>query len=87
VANDSLHHLFFECIFARVVWRHSFWPLDSIALKFTSMSEWISSIISPGSSIDILWFYRNKAFHDGVSFDAISVSKYINKISLEHFQA
>jgi hypothetical protein len=36
---------------------------------------------------DILWFYRNKAFHDGVSFNARSVSPHINKISLEHFQA
>jgi hypothetical protein len=69
------------------------------------MLKWISSIISPGSSIgirlvdqhkfqifavvayDILWFYRNKAFHDGASFDALSVLMHINKISLEHFQA
>jgi hypothetical protein len=36
---------------------------------------------------DILWFYRNKAYHDGISYDAISVSKHINKITLEHFQA
>jgi ribonuclease HI len=36
---------------------------------------------------DILWFYRNKALHDDVSFDAHSVSAHINKISLEHFLA
>jgi hypothetical protein len=36
---------------------------------------------------DILWFYRNKAFHDGTSFDARNISAHINKISLEHFQA
>jgi hypothetical protein len=105
VATDSLHHLFFECFYARVVWRHSFWPLDSITFHFNTMSEWVSSIISPGSSIgislmdhhkfqifvavtcDILWFYKNRAFHDGASFNAISVLKHINKISLEHFQA
>jgi hypothetical protein len=69
------------------------------------MSEWISSTISPGSSLDIplvdqhkfqifavvacdiLWSYRNKAFHDGASFDAQSMSVHINKISIEHFQA
>jgi hypothetical protein len=51
VATDSLHHLFFECFYARVVWRHFFWPLDSTALHFDTMSEWVSSIISPGSSI------------------------------------
>ena len=36
---------------------------------------------------NILWFYRNKAYHDGNTFDAISVSRHINKITLEHFQA
>jgi hypothetical protein len=105
LATDSLQHLFFECFFARVVWRHSFWPLDSTALHFDFMSDWVSSIISPGSSIgipfldhhkfqifaavacDILWFYRNKALHEGASFNAISISNHINKISMEHFQA
>jgi ribonuclease HI len=105
VASDSLHHLFFECHFARVVWRQSFWPLDSTAFGFTTLKEWIQLIISLGSSFgiplvdqhkfqifvavacDILWFYRNKAYHDGLSFDAIAVSKHINKITLEHYQA
>jgi ribonuclease HI len=105
LATDSLQRLFFECFFARVVWRHSFWPLDSIALHFDFMSDWVSSIISPGSSVgipfldhhkfqifaamacDILWFYRNKALHEGASFNAISISNHINKISMEHFQA
>jgi hypothetical protein len=36
---------------------------------------------------DILWFYRNKAFHDGVTFEARKVSTHINKIAFEHFQA
>ena len=105
MASDSLHHLFFECFYARVVWRHSFWPMDSTALYFPSMVEWISSIISPVNTLgipvidehkfqifasvacDILWFYRNKALHDNVSFEARMVSHHINKISLEHFHA
>jgi hypothetical protein len=105
VADDSLNHVFFEFIFAHVVWRQSLWPLDSTAFHFSTMSEWISSIISPESSLgispvdhhkfqifaivacDILWFYRNKSFHDGASFNARSMSVHINKISLEHFQA
>ena len=36
---------------------------------------------------DILWFYRNKAFHDGVSFEACNVFAHINKIAIKHFQA
>jgi hypothetical protein len=105
VANDSLQHLFFDCIFVQVVWCHSFWPLDSTALNLSSMLNWIKLIIYPGSSLgiplvdchkfqvfasmacDILWFYRNRAFHDGISFDSCNVSVHINKISLEHFQA
>ena len=105
VADDSLSHLFFECFFARVVWHHSFWPLDSTTFPFSLMADWIASIISPGHSLgillkdqhkfqffssvacDILCFYRNKALHEGLTFDARSVSLHINKISFEHFQA
>jgi hypothetical protein len=105
VETDSIHHLFFNCVFARASWRHSFSPLDSTAFNFTSMVDWINIIISPGDSLsipqgdhhkfqifatvacDILWFYRNKALHDDLSFDAQSVSIHINKITLEHFQA
>lgn len=36
---------------------------------------------------DLLWFYRNKAFHDGITYDALQVSKNINKISLQHADA
>ena len=31
VEEDSISHLFFSYIFARVAWRSSFWPLDSSA--------------------------------------------------------
>jgi hypothetical protein len=33
-------------------------------------------------SCDLLWYYRNKAFHDALSFDALQVSQHINKVSL-----
>jgi hypothetical protein len=105
IADDSLHHLFFGCIFARIVWRHSFWPLDSTKFNFSSMVDWITVIISPVNSLgipladchkfqifasvacDILWYYRNQAFHNGTTFEARNVSMHINKIALEHFQA
>ena len=104
-STDSLHHLFFGCIFARVVWRHSFWPLDSTKFNFSSMVDWIKLIISPTNLLgipledshrfqifasvacDILWYYRNQAFHNGYIFDARNVSLHINKIALEHYQA
>ena len=36
---------------------------------------------------DILWFYRNKAFHNGATFEVHNMSAHINKIAFEHFQA
>ena len=36
---------------------------------------------------DILWFYKNKAFHDGVTFEPRNVSAHISRIAFEHFQA
>jgi hypothetical protein len=45
--TDSLLHLFFSCPIARVVWRNSFWPLDSLALRIDSLSDWLSIILHP----------------------------------------
>ncbi|GLT68009.1 hypothetical protein SLA2020_402740 [Shorea laevis] len=103
-AEDSLHHLFFRCDIARVIWRNSPWPLDSTVLNFPSMMDWIKFIISPSSLginrkdhhhfqifaavlCDLLWFYRNKAYHDGLLFDALLISRNINRITHEHFKA
>ena len=36
---------------------------------------------------DILWYYRNQAFHNGITLEARNVFAHINKIALEHFQA
>jgi hypothetical protein len=51
--EDSIQHLFFKCIFARVIWRHSFWPIDSLSFNFTNMLDWIKVIISPGATLKI----------------------------------
>ncbi|XP_059451030.1 uncharacterized protein LOC132181816 [Corylus avellana] len=45
--EDSLLHLFFRCSFARIAWRSSFWPLDSLALSSLNLSSWIKGIIFP----------------------------------------
>ncbi len=38
-------------------------------------------------SCDLLWFHRNKAFHDGTSYDVLQTSRNINKIYLQHSAA
>ena len=98
----SLPHLFFRCIFARVAWRSSFWPLDSLAWSFLSPPNWIKGIIHPFSSLgipladthlfqifvdvlcDLLWFFRNKAIHEGVILDVNVLAKSIRRTSLKH---
>jgi hypothetical protein len=45
--EDSLLHLFFRCSFARIAWRSSFWPLDSLAWSSLSISSWVKGILSP----------------------------------------
>jgi hypothetical protein len=47
VAEDSLHHLFFSCFFARISCRSSPWPLDSLKWTSPSLSDWIKGILSP----------------------------------------
>jgi hypothetical protein len=51
--EDSLLHLFFRCNFARIAWRSSFWPLDSLAWSSLSLSSWVKGIISPNSAFGI----------------------------------
>jgi hypothetical protein len=51
--EDSIQHLFFKCIFARVIWHHSFWPIDSMNFNFTNMLDWIKVILSPGLTLKI----------------------------------
>ncbi|XP_062176085.1 uncharacterized protein LOC133881146 [Alnus glutinosa] len=51
--EDSIHHLFFNCIFARVIWQHSYWPIDSTTFHFTNMLDWIKVLISPGLNLNI----------------------------------
>ncbi|XP_062166910.1 uncharacterized protein LOC133873195 [Alnus glutinosa] len=46
-STDSLVHLFLSCPIARVVWRNSFWPLDILALRISSMAEWFNVILHP----------------------------------------
>jgi hypothetical protein len=51
--TDSLSHLFFRCVFSRVAWRSSFWPLNSLVWDNLSPSQWIEGILSPHSSFGI----------------------------------
>jgi hypothetical protein len=53
VAEDSLHHLFFSCFFARISWRTSPWPLDSLKWTSLSLSDWIKGILTPHSLFGI----------------------------------
>jgi len=53
LGDDSLHHLFFNCIFTRFVWRYSFWPLDSSTFNFISMTNWVQQIFSPWTFLNI----------------------------------
>jgi hypothetical protein len=53
VEEDSLHHLFFRCPFARVSWRSSHWPLDSLKWSNITLANWINGILSPFQSFGI----------------------------------
>jgi hypothetical protein len=53
VEEDSLPHLFFSCFFARVSWRLSPWPLDSLKWSSLTLLDWIKGIITPHNSFSI----------------------------------
>jgi hypothetical protein len=47
VEDDSLSHLFLSCFFARISWRLSLWPLDSLKWSSLTLPDWIKGIITP----------------------------------------
>ena len=51
--EDSLSHLFFICFFARISWRLSPCPLDSLKWSALSLSDWIKGILTPFNSFGI----------------------------------
>jgi hypothetical protein len=53
VEEDSLPHLFFKCCFAKIAWRSSFWPLDSLAWASLTLPNWIKGITTPHASFGI----------------------------------
>ncbi|XP_059451183.1 uncharacterized protein LOC132181985 [Corylus avellana] len=53
VEEDSLHHLFFRCFFARISWRSSHWPLDSLKWSTLTLPNWIIGILSPNKYFGI----------------------------------
>jgi hypothetical protein len=53
VEEDYLSHLFFICFFARISWRLSPWPLDSLKWFSLNLSEWIKGILTHFSSFGI----------------------------------
>jgi len=57
---DSLRHLFFQCHFARVVWRLSPWPLDSTSLDSPNLRDWIQIILTPGATLNIPTVERHR---------------------------
>jgi hypothetical protein len=36
---------------------------------------------------DLFWTYRNKAYHEGLSFNELTISRQISKVALEHSEA
>jgi hypothetical protein len=87
-----------------VIWRQSFWPLNSLALLVYNMTDWLLIILNPATigiphtathmfqifaavAYDQLWFSRNKARHDKVIPNAITISATINWLVLEHHSA
>jgi len=36
---------------------------------------------------DLLWNHWNKAYHEGTSFDVLTLSRTINRVDLDHYKA
>lgn len=48
---ETLHHLFFNCYFARILWRQSSWPIDISKFNEFPITVWINNILNPSRSL------------------------------------
>jgi hypothetical protein len=52
---ESLQHIFLSCPFARILWRNSRWPLDTLAFSSLPFVSWIKAILSPHLALGVPW--------------------------------
>lgn len=50
---ESLEHLFFTCLIARVIWRESPWPSNTMVLGDLSNVDWVKIILDPAPYLGI----------------------------------
>jgi hypothetical protein len=55
VEEDFLPHFFFKCFFARISWRLSPWPLNSLKWSGLSLADWIQGILTLSSTFGIIY--------------------------------
>ncbi|KAF5469211.1 hypothetical protein F2P56_013300, partial [Juglans regia] len=51
--NESLDHLFLNCIYSRVLWRNAPWPLDITCFAQAGIRNWINIILNPSDKLQI----------------------------------
>jgi hypothetical protein len=44
---ETLCHIFLECSLARILWKNSSWPLDTVGFSSRPIADWIFAIIYP----------------------------------------
>jgi hypothetical protein len=57
-----------------------------ISLKIPSIDHHKFQIFA-AVTCDLLWFYGNKSYHEGITIDIRLISKHINTVTMEHYNA
>ena len=52
-SKESIVHVFFECPFANIIWRHLSHPLNISNIPQRSAPEWIQLILNPSTHLDL----------------------------------
>lgn len=50
---EDLSHLFLNCFYSKILWRHSNWPRDTSLFGNQHFSNWIKNIINPSEILKI----------------------------------
>lgn len=50
---ETVQHILLGCIFAKAIWRSSWWPLDMVVFEFQPIECWISALFKPHEVLSV----------------------------------
>lgn len=52
-SEESLHHLFFSCIYSKFIWCLAPWPLSIAVFASSPIAQWVQALLAPSRILGV----------------------------------